>query len=79
MFTHRSFVSLLLTLFGSSWIATASACDIPLYRFALEQWMADAYLVQILHHGKLSPDQQALVDDLQKKCYDSQVPANFGV
>ena len=46
--------------------AKLSACTVPVFRYALEQWESDLYLVEILYNGKLSRDDQAIVDFLRK-------------
>lgn len=36
----------------------ASACSVPVFRYALEHWPADPYRVTIFHRGELSADQK---------------------
>jgi hypothetical protein len=43
-----------------------SACTVPVFRYALERWQSDLYVVEIQHHGKLNRDDQAIVDFLRK-------------
>ena len=42
----------------------AFACSVPVFRYALEHWAADAYQIEIAHHGQLSAADQALVTKL---------------
>lgn len=37
------------------------ACQIPVFRYALERWEADPYVVTVYHKGDLSADAKALV------------------
>jgi hypothetical protein len=37
---------------------------VPVFRYALERWTADNYQIIIFHDGKLTDEQQAVVDDL---------------
>lgn len=46
--------------------APASACSVPVFRFALERWPADAFTVTIIHHGPLTGEQRAMVAALEK-------------
>jgi hypothetical protein len=43
------------------------ACDTPVYRYALENWPADAYRATVLHRGPLSAEQQRLVSHLKER------------
>ena len=44
--------------------ASASACSVPVFRYALERWPSDAYRVVVFHRGPLSKQHKALVDDM---------------
>lgn len=50
----------LLTMIG-----TAVACQVPVFRYALERWSNDRYPVWVMHHGELSAQQQQAVDLLR--------------
>ena len=52
------------------------ACSIPVFRYALERWHADAYEVFVFHQGYLSSKDQAMVDRLQKTSSDGTSRAN---
>ena len=45
--------------------ASAWACDIPVYEYALDQWEADPYEVIVYHRGPLAPEHQAVLDTLE--------------
>ena len=52
----------------------ATACDVPVFRYALEQWPADYYQVTVFHQGAaLSSNQQAVVAALSNACDDGMV------
>ena len=55
------------------------ACNIPVFRYALENWHPDPYPVFVLHRGPLSAEQQQRVDQLQATCVDPEHPANLQV
>jgi hypothetical protein len=54
-------------------------CDIPVFRYALEEWEADPYGVIVFHRGPLSPEGQAVLDALRKRALDGQNPANLAI
>ncbi|MCR9199489.1 MAG: hypothetical protein NXI04_12655 [Planctomycetaceae bacterium] len=41
------------------------ACQVPVFRYALERWNADRYQVFVIHQGDLNASQQAAVKALQ--------------
>lgn len=55
----------------------AVACQVPVFRFALERWPADKYELVILHDGPLSDSDGARVIALGRSDYRSPVSANF--
>jgi hypothetical protein len=55
----------------------AQACNIPVFRYALENWIPDPYPVFVLHRGPLSAEQQQLADQLKATCVDPERPANL--
>lgn len=46
-------------------VAMAVACSVPVFRYALEHWRPDAYVVYVFHDNGLTSEQQAIVDSLQ--------------
>ena len=66
----RMRTSLLVFLTATLYAAPpARACNVPLFRFALERWRPDAYQFIVLHHGPLQPFAKTAVDELNK-CVD---------
>ena len=57
-------------------LAPARACDVPVYRYALEHWNPDAYEVLILHRGTMDAESQALAAALEKQARETP-HANF--
>jgi hypothetical protein len=58
----------------------ASACNIPVFRYALERWRPDPYRVTVFHSGKLTEAQQRLVDRLDPSSLSAPsdaIPANL--
>jgi hypothetical protein len=54
-------IAILLFLFASP----LTACDVPVYRYALEQWRPDAYDICVVYVEPLKPEDRALVDALE--------------
>ena len=74
--TRRLIVTLplVLSLIGSA----ASACSVPVFRYALEHWRPDAYGVIVFHRGELSETQREQLVRLQADG-DAHQPANLVV
>jgi len=49
------------------WATSASACNVPVFRYALERWQNDLYHVVVFHRGQLSSDDKARVDDIGRR------------
>jgi hypothetical protein len=47
--------------------AAASACSVPVFRYALEHWQPDPYVAVVFHRGELTAQQQALVEQLEPR------------
>jgi len=45
--------------------APLRACSVPVFRYALERWNADPYVVTLFHRGELSAGQRAQVERLR--------------
>ncbi len=59
-------------------VGTICACQVPVFRYALERWEPDPYELLVLHEGPLSEDAQAALSYLEKQA--SQVDtATFSV
>ncbi|MCA9158374.1 MAG: hypothetical protein KDA72_08610 [Planctomycetales bacterium] len=53
---------LVACLSASSWVA---ACQVPVFRYALERWENDNYEVLVIHDGQLNDEDQARLKRLQ--------------
>lgn len=53
--------------FGVLFLGTlaAYACNVPVFRYALEHWRADPYRITLFHEGPLSEAQQTLIRPLE--------------
>lgn len=58
---HMFAVSCLVLM---SWSTVASACQVPVFRYALERWRPDSYVAVVHHTRPLTPAQEALVASL---------------
>jgi len=58
----RSLAALLAA--ATLFVGTATACSVPVFRYALEKWASDPYQVVIFHQGELSAELRAAVDRL---------------
>lgn len=57
----------------------ASACSVPVFRYALERFQADPYCFTVYYRGSLTGQAKAAVDALQRIGADSGPAANFDV
>lgn len=64
---------LLLVFFGAS----AVACQVPVFRYALERWTSDKYEIVILHEGPLAAEHRSQIEHLQSP--QQRQLANFEV
>jgi hypothetical protein len=46
------------------WAATAFACNVPVFRYALERWQNDLYHVVVFHKGNLSAEEKKRGDEI---------------
>jgi hypothetical protein len=51
----------------------ARACNVPVFRYALEHWRPDAYRAVLYHRGPLAPDEEARLASLQMRADKSLV------
>ncbi|MCB1062125.1 MAG: hypothetical protein KDN20_04290 [Verrucomicrobiae bacterium] len=81
MFRLRSFTSLVFLLVFLTVSGVALACQVPVFRFALERWVADSYQVIITPgaSGKFSEEEQAAIDFLKAAQSDGLNPDAPGV
>ena len=59
--------------------AVADACQVPVFRYALERWPADNYELVVLHDGPLGDAESKLLEHLKASDHQSSVAANCGV
>jgi len=59
--------------------ADSFACDVPVFRWALERWWPDPYQVIVFHRGPLGAEDQATLDRLKASATDAAAPANVAV
>lgn len=71
----RRFPSSLLFVLVCS--AAAVACNVPVFRYALERWPADLYEVVVLHDGPLAQAELDRLERLRESQSESDVSANF--
>jgi hypothetical protein len=58
-------------------VVTVLACQVPVFRYALERWQADRYDLVVEASGDLSPAEQQAVDYLTKRATDREMPTNL--
>ncbi len=67
-------------MIGFLLIATSAlACQVPVFRYALERWPADRYEIVILHDGPLGKSDMARIDVLRESDHTSVVAGNYDV
>ena len=59
--------------------AVAAACNIPVFRFALERWKPDSCEVIVFHKGTMTADDEDTVDDLETASLAKNGDANLNV
>ena len=57
-------LALLVAVAAAAWTPNASACAIPVYRYAIENWVPEGYQILNFHRGAGSADDQALSNSL---------------
>ncbi|MEK6259190.1 MAG: hypothetical protein AABP62_11295 [Planctomycetota bacterium] len=61
-FDRRAWFALIVVL---GFTAAAHACNVPVFRFALERWRPDPYRVTLFHRGPLAETERALIGTLE--------------
>jgi len=61
---HRWLVALGIVVLTN---AALWACNVPVFRFALERWRPDAYRVAVFHRGPLSATDRGLITSLEEQ------------
>lgn len=59
--------------------AAAVACNVPVFRFALERWQADASELVVFFDSKLAPDDEALISGLEESSVAKGGSSNLAV
>ena len=76
----RTIIATLLVVFAGIVAAPqVEACNIPVFRYALENWIPDAYHVLAVSKGPLSEAEVELVETLKAASDNSEHPANLSV
>jgi hypothetical protein len=73
----RWFLPLVFLAVGSA--GALWACNIPVFRYAMDHWEADPYEAVVLHEGPLGQEHQAWLDQLRAAADDPRRPANLEV
>jgi hypothetical protein len=61
----RVLIAAILLLAFSFFAAPLGACNVPVFRYALEHWSPDTYQALVFHRGPLTAEQQAVVAELE--------------
>ena len=75
----RRAVGVFLTAWLAVFAARARACDVPVFRYALECWPASPYEVVVLHRGSLLAAEQEIVERLRHSAGEKVAHPNFKV
>lgn len=77
----RRYCATLIATFLLTTVTVVFACQVPVFRFALERWEADAYSVVITpgSSGKLSSDEEKVLEFLESVRSDMNIAANVTV
>lgn len=73
---HEAFLTIIVCW---ALLDAASACTVPVFRYALERWTPDAYEVIVYHAAPLSEADRAILDWLKQRSSDDKFPANLEV
>ena len=60
-------------------VQPACACNVPVFRYALQRWQPDPLEVLVLHRAPLDDAQVGLVDYLEEVAGDDRAPGNLTV
>lgn len=67
----------LLTLVLIAGSSIATACSVPVFRYALEHWLPDSYVAYVLHHGPLNSAVMQQIENLQAQGLDGRSTVNL--
>ncbi len=62
-----------------SFVPAAWACDVPVFRYALERWPADYFEVYLLHRGELTAEEQEHTKWLEEHSSDEVYYSNYNL
>ena len=70
---------ILLLTASACLVSSVEACSIPVFRYALEHWQPDPFMVAVFSQGELTTEQQALLERLDVRDEDGNPIANIMV
>lgn len=73
----RMIAIIFVAALGLAALPAALGCDTPVYRYALENWIPDAYPLVLLHRGALPAPLKKLTDELNTRNENGLVNAGF--
>jgi len=79
MIQTRLATAITIAMASLAFASVALACNIPVFRYALERWKSDAYEIVVMHGGDLTAEQLAYVDSLDKASAASSGAANITI
>lgn len=76
---HFAICIFLVCVVQSLATTNAHACNVPVFRYALERWIADPFEVVVFHRGALAEKDRASVEALERLAERQAAPANVRV
>ena len=73
----KQFLLSAIVFFQFQMCSALFGCSVPVFRYALERWPADAYDVFVMHEGTLSEEEQETVTWLEDNSVDSKYYFNY--
>lgn len=58
-------------------IVSGITCNVPVFRYALERWQPDPYIITIYYNTTLTADQLELANMIQKQSIEGEAKANY--
>lgn len=58
---------------------SATACDVPVFSYAMQNWHADPYVIHIFYHEALTAEEEALFQKLKRVSVSDTGLANIEV
>jgi hypothetical protein len=75
----RTCVWCMVVLILATVVSTSLACNIPVFRYALENWVPDPYHAVVISNGPLSETQSSLLKQLEEQVSDESHPVNLNL